>query len=646
MHRRSTCARTRLLPLAGLGALLCTFALSNSPALASTGYACTGAAQSETVPAGAVSATVNLQGAAGQDNFDDVNGTNPDVSGGRGESVNLSMAVTPGQTIGVAVGCQAHRNMVGEPVGGFGGGGSGGRDGGGSGGGATTISLNGTLVAVAGGGGGAGGQIDDGEPASAYLFGVGGPGGDAGANGANGGAGDSNPAGYAGQGGASGDSGGLGGQGGQAHLDHSSVSNGSDGGNGAYLQAGDGGAAGEGEFGTSGGGGGGGYAGGGGGGGGSMWTGYGAGGGGGGGSSYVNTAAGATESGASATVTGDGSANITFHSVANLSPGTKGFGHVNISHRSATQTFTLASPYTAMTVGTATVTGAHASAFPITGDSCSGRSLAAGDSCTVTVQFAPTGTGDQAATLSIPSDAANGTVTASLTGTGQNPPVAGVQSDQDFGEVATGSSMQESIVVQNISDSMLTVGQASLGGTDVGQFALGTDGCSGQRVAPGDICQVHVEFSPASLGAKQATLTIPSDDPNSPATVTLTATGRAPATPPTEQPPPTQQPPTVTPPVSNPSQPPLVNSHTLTAHHPVRVTVTAPKSGKVTLTLTGKVHGKTTVIGTVTVNAGKAGQVSYKMTTKFAGHKLAKGAYTLTAKAPGGKTRSAKLNVR
>ncbi len=91
---------------------------------------------------------------------------------------------------------------------------------------------------------------------------------------------------------------------------------------------------------------------------------------------------------------------------------------------------------------------------------------------------------------------------------------------------------------------------------------------------------------------------------------------------------------------------PLVSSGTLTASHPVTVTVTAPKSGKVTLTLTGKVHGKTKVIGTVTVKASKAGQVGYKLTTRFAGHKLAKGAYTLTAKAPGAKPRSARVNVR
>ena len=125
-----------------------------------------------------------------------------------------------------------------------------------------------------------------------------------------------------------------------------------------------------------------------------------------------------------ASVGGNGSATITYTigAVANVSPGAQAFGAVTTGQNSATQTFTMtnSSPDTTMTLGTATVTGAGASAFPISSDSCSGQSLAAaGGNCTVTVQFTPSSAGDQAATLSLPSDAANGTVTASLTGTGQ-----------------------------------------------------------------------------------------------------------------------------------------------------------------------------------------------------------------------------------
>jgi hypothetical protein len=118
-------------------------------------------------------------------------------------------------------------------------------------------------------------------------------------------------------------------------------------------------------------------------------------------------------------------------------------------------------------------------------------------------------------------------------------------------------------------------------------------------------------------------------------------------------PPVASNPPVTTTPPVNPTPPTktappakLVISGTLTARHPVTVTLTVTKPGPVVLKLIGKVHGKTKVIGTVTVRATRAGSVSYRLTTRFDGHRLSKGAYTLIAKVPVGKTLQTKLNVR
>ena len=189
-------ARAALTLLATAGSAL---ALSSSPALAASSYGCTGSTQNATVPNGAVSASIKLQGASGAGNKFGVNG-------GVGASVDVTMPVTPGQTLTFDVGCQD----------GYGGGGTAGDPyEAGNGGGATTVTYGVVLYGVAGGGGGAGGQ--SGNPADPRgVYGGGGAGGNADANGSPGTSGTRDPGAYAGLGGHAGDFGAQGGLGGRA----------------------------------------------------------------------------------------------------------------------------------------------------------------------------------------------------------------------------------------------------------------------------------------------------------------------------------------------------------------------------------------------------------------------------------------------
>jgi hypothetical protein len=102
---------------------------------------------------------------------------------------------------------------------------------------------------------------------------------------------------------------------------------------------------------------------------------------------------------------------------------------------------------------------------------------------------------------------------------------------------------------------------------------------------------------------------------------------------------------------TNPTPPTLtfatVNSHSLGASHPVKLSLSLTRPGAVTLTLTERVHGKQKAIGTVVIKAAKPGRAGYTLTTKFAGHRLGKGTYTLMLRAAGqNKTFSVALNVR
>jgi hypothetical protein len=72
------------------------------------------------------------------------------------------------------------------------------------------------------------------------------------------------------------------------------------------------------------------------------------------------------------------------------------------------------------------------------------------------------------------------------------------------------------------------LGTISLGGASPGDFALpaAKDLCSGRTLGPGASCTVEPRFKPQSAGVKNATLQIPSNDPDeNPLSLTLTGTG-------------------------------------------------------------------------------------------------------------------------
>ncbi len=72
----------------------------------------------------------------------------------------------------------------------------------------------------------------------------------------------------------------------------------------------------------------------------------------------------------------------------------------------------------------------------------------------------------------------------------------------------------------------LVIGSISMTGPNASEFVKQSDTCSGQTIIPSQNCSVQVVFSPASGGAKNANLSIPSNDPDTnPLNVGLSGTG-------------------------------------------------------------------------------------------------------------------------
>ena len=229
-----------------------------------------------------------------------------------------------------------------------------------------------------------------------------------------------------------------------------------------------------------------------------------------------------------------------------VTPNSKDFGTV-IDGQTATQTFTITDTgQAALTIGQLSEVAGE---FTLVAgqDGCSNQTVNGGQSCRFEVQFAPTGTSPETGLVVIPSNAYSASNTdVSVTGTGQQAPaqVSLSASSESYGTVTTGQSSTETVTVTNSGQAPLAIGQAAITGADGGQFTIvsGQDNCSGQTVNGGDSCTIEVAFSPTSAGAQSASLSVPSNDPDSPATVALSATGQTPRTPtqPTPPAPPTQ----------------------------------------------------------------------------------------------------------
>lgn len=89
--------------------------------------------------------------------------------------------------------------------------------------------------------------------------------------------------------------------------------------------------------------------------------------------------------------------------------------------------------------------------------------------------------------------------------------------EYDFGEVPAGSSSTPlGITVANVGDEDLSLGTLTINGANASEFSIQNDNCSNQILAPSEICTVDVVFSPVTEGAKSASLSIPSNDPDTP----------------------------------------------------------------------------------------------------------------------------------
>ncbi len=155
----------------------------------------------------------------------------------------------------------------------------------------------------------------------------------------------------------------------------------------------------------------------------------------------------------------------------------------------------------------ATITGPGASSYSIQWNGCEGDLLAANNSCSLGVRFAPSSPGLKSASLSLHEDSAAGPLVVALSGLALHGPQMTLDTAQALlGNVRLGSSVQQTFTVGNSGDYPLAIQRAFLvSGTPL-MFPVRSDSCSGHILYPTESCAINVAFEPTALGEKSASL--------------------------------------------------------------------------------------------------------------------------------------------
>jgi phosphatidylserine/phosphatidylglycerophosphate/cardiolipin synthase-like enzyme len=217
--------------------------------------------------------------------------------------------------------------------------------------------------------------------------------------------------------------------------------------------------------------------------------------------------------------------------IASLSPTSITFAATTLNTAAGVQTVTLSNTGSAALtgIGISITGGATASAFTITGTTC-GTTLAAGASCTISVNFTPTIVGTFLAYLSVADNAPGSPQTVALNGTGQTAPapLATLSSTSiSFLTTLPGTtSAPSSVTLTNTGGATLNIASIALGGTGAANFTKSTT--CGATLAAAANCTISATFSPTTASAYTATITLTDNNnnvANSTQTIALSGTG-------------------------------------------------------------------------------------------------------------------------
>lgn len=206
------------------------------------------------------------------------------------------------------------------------------------------------------------------------------------------------------------------------------------------------------------------------------------------------------------------------------------FIDVALNTISAAETITLQNRGgTPLNLSAVSVSGSDAGHFLI-GTGCSDTTmLLTGDTCTLTVNFAPISEGLKSALLTIDSD--GGSKVIDFTGNSVGPEIELLipTLSIDFGIVQVGGSVENGVAIRNTGLADLEITSLVITGADAADFTQinscpSVNTVTAQPLDKNGVCGIFITFAPTSAGVKNATLTITTTDLDE-SVVDITLTG-------------------------------------------------------------------------------------------------------------------------
>src|SRR5712692_6520400 len=200
------------------------------------------------------------------------------------------------------------------------------------------------------------------------------------------------------------------------------------------------------------------------------------------------------------------------------SPSSLSFGTVQVGTSQTLQETLTNSGGSSLSISQATVTG---SGFSVSGLNLP-ATLAAGQSVTFSVMFAPQSGGAASGYLSVTSNASNSTLRVSLSGAGATAgALSASPSSISFGSLQVGNNSTRSETLTNSGGSSVTISQANITGSGFSITGLNLP----LTLIPGQSFTFGTVFAPTSPGSANGSISVISDASNSTLTVSLAGTG-------------------------------------------------------------------------------------------------------------------------
>ena len=208
--------------------------------------------------------------------------------------------------------------------------------------------------------------------------------------------------------------------------------------------------------------------------------------------------------------------------VVNLSPATLSFGNQAVDTTSSPQFVTLTNTGS----GSLAITNFLVSGNLVQTNTC-GSTVGPGASCTFTITFTPTATGNRSGQIFITDDAIGSPQIITTTGTGTASALTFSPTVFNFNNQTVGSSSSPQIItLTNSTSAVLNITSLTITGPNSGDYSQ-TNTC-GPTVKSGASCSITVIFTPLAFGSQAAFITLVDNAAGSPQTVPLIGFGALP----------------------------------------------------------------------------------------------------------------------